>query len=40
MSWFLGKIFLIIQSYSPGGANSRRTGELCWALPRISSLLY
>ena len=25
------------QSYSLGGANSTRTGESCWTLPRISS---
>ena len=26
---------MIIQSYSPGGANSTITGESRWALPRI-----
>jgi len=30
--------WLIIQSYSPGGTNSTRTGESRWALPRICSL--
>ena len=31
---------MIIQSYLPGGANSTRTGESCWALPCISSYSY
>jgi len=38
------KVFLmyklhIIQSYSPGGADSTRTGESRWALPHISSCM-
>jgi len=27
---------MTIQSYSSDGTNSIRTGESCWALPRIS----
>jgi len=29
----------MIQSYSPGGANSTRTGKSCWALPHISGVI-
>jgi len=30
---------MIIQSYSPGGANSTRMGESCVALPHISGFI-
>jgi len=35
-----GQKYLIIQSYSPDGANSTRTVESRWALPCISNLFY